>query len=80
MLTDVATAGSLALVDNARRKRRPKHGGDRQRIDLDADAFTEQPKSDELLALEGFITDIANEGDQNTMMAFQKLFTEADLS
>ena len=36
--------------------------------------------SGELLALEGFITDIANEGDQNTMMAFQKLFTEADLS
>ena len=23
------------LVDQARRKRRPKHGGDRQRIDLD---------------------------------------------
>ena len=36
--------------------------------------------SGELLALEGFITDIANEGDQETMMAFQKLFAEADLS
>jgi RNA polymerase sigma factor (TIGR02999 family) len=23
------------LVDNARRKRRPKHGGDRQRVELD---------------------------------------------
>jgi RNA polymerase sigma factor (TIGR02999 family) len=25
------------LVDNARRKSRPKHGGDRRRVDLDAD-------------------------------------------
>ena len=47
-----AEAMRRILIDNARRKRRPKHGGDRQRIDLDADAVTEQPKSDELLALD----------------------------
>lgn len=34
----------------------------------------------ELLALEGFITDISNAGDYETMMGFQKLFAEADLS
>jgi len=30
-----AEAMRRILIDNARRKRRPKHGGDRQRIDLD---------------------------------------------
>lgn len=35
--------------------------------------------SGELLALEGFITDIANEGDCETMMAFQKLFEQTEL-
>src|SRR5256712_7344296 len=30
-----AEAMRRILVDNARRKRRPKHGGDRQRIELD---------------------------------------------
>src|SRR3989441_7151924 len=30
-----AEAMRRILVDNARRKRRPKHGGDRQRVDLD---------------------------------------------
>lgn len=34
----------------------------------------------ELLALEGFITDIANQGDYETMMGFQKLFAKTDLS
>ena len=47
-----AEAMRRILIDNARRNRRPKHGGDRQRLDLDADAVTEQPKSDELLALD----------------------------
>src|SRR5262245_50841241 len=30
-----AEAMRRILIDNARRKRRPKHGGDRQRVDLD---------------------------------------------
>lgn len=34
----------------------------------------------ELLALEGFITDLANEGDVDSMMAFQALFNENSLN
>src|SRR5215471_19499344 len=39
-----AEAMRRILIDQARRKRRPKHGGDRQRIDLDeAAAVTDSP-------------------------------------
>ena len=42
------------LVDNARRKRRPKHGGDRRRVDLDldADCVYSAERADRLLALD----------------------------
>ena len=47
-----AEAMRRILIDNARRKSRPKHGGDRQRVDLgEVLAVTEAP-SDELLALD----------------------------
>jgi RNA polymerase sigma factor (TIGR02999 family) len=47
-----AEAMRRILVDNARRKRRPKHGGDRQRVDWDeASAAAESPPED-LLALD----------------------------
>lgn len=40
------------LVDNALRKRRPKHGGDLNRVDLDAElAVADSPKVD-ILALD----------------------------
>jgi RNA polymerase sigma factor (TIGR02999 family) len=35
-----AEAMRRILVDHARRKRRPKHGGDRQRVDIDEAAIT----------------------------------------
>jgi RNA polymerase sigma factor (TIGR02999 family) len=46
------------LIDNARRKRRPKHGGDRQRVNLDQGLCTFEP-SDELLALDEALTRLA---------------------
>ena len=39
------------LIDSARQKRRPKHGGDRQRVDLDDAISIAEPK-DDLLALD----------------------------
>ena len=48
------------LVDAARRKRRPKHGGDRRRIDLDIDLATDRPR-DDLLALDDALTRLANQ-------------------
>ncbi|HLJ98194.1 MAG TPA: ECF-type sigma factor [Gemmataceae bacterium] len=55
----VAEAMRHILVDNARRKRRLKHGGGRQRVPLD-DAVTAPPASpDELLALDEALTRLA---------------------
>jgi RNA polymerase sigma factor (TIGR02999 family) len=39
------------LIDSVRRKRRPKHGGDRQRIVLDEAISLDNPR-DDLLALD----------------------------
>jgi len=47
-----AEAMRRILIDNARRKRRPKHGGDRQRVDLDEAAPLVKIPSDDLLALD----------------------------
>jgi RNA polymerase sigma factor (TIGR02999 family) len=47
-----AEAMRRILVENARRKRRPKHGGDRQRIDLDEALSVVEAPSDDLLALD----------------------------
>ena len=56
-----AEAMRRILIDNARRKRRPKHGGDRQRVQLDeACAVAAQP-SDDLLALDEALTRLAAE-------------------
>jgi hypothetical protein len=41
------------LVDNARRRRRPKHGGSRRRIDLGrADLIEQAPRLPDLIALD----------------------------
>jgi RNA polymerase sigma factor (TIGR02999 family) len=53
-----AEAMRRILVENARRKRRPKHGGDRQRIELDESlAVTDSRK--ELLALDDALSQLA---------------------
>jgi RNA polymerase sigma factor (TIGR02999 family) len=46
-----AEAMQRILVDNARRKRRPKHGGDRDRVDLDDFPMTDE-RADQLVALD----------------------------
>lgn len=46
-----AEAMRRILIDNARRERRPKHGGDRQRVDLDEALCLTQPRED-VLALD----------------------------
>ena len=46
------------LIDKARRKRRLKHGGERQRIDLDEALAVDDPRQD-LLALDEALTRLA---------------------
>jgi RNA polymerase sigma factor (TIGR02999 family) len=47
-----AEAMRRILVENARRKRSEKRGGDRQRADLDPDQLAAPDRSDDLLALD----------------------------
>ncbi len=49
------------LVDNARRKRRPKHGGDRKRLPLDAIVLPHDDRFDDLLDLDEALCALARE-------------------
>jgi RNA polymerase sigma factor (TIGR02999 family) len=55
-----AEAMRRILIDNARRKRRPKHGGDRQRLELDElDRPSKEDRSEDLLALDDALQELA---------------------
>ena len=49
------------LVDQARRKARVKHGGGRQRVDLDDADLAIEPPSDDILALDEALTQLEGE-------------------
>jgi RNA polymerase sigma factor (TIGR02999 family) len=55
----VAEAMRRILVDNARRKRRPKHGGDRRRIGLDSIVLPVEDRFHDLLALDEALSEFA---------------------
>jgi RNA polymerase sigma factor (TIGR02999 family) len=55
-----AEAMRRILVENARRKRRPKHGGGRLRIDLD-DAISVGDPAEDVLALDDALAKLARE-------------------
>src|SRR2546430_3890817 len=55
-----AEAMRRILVDNARRKRRPKHGGDRKRVDLD-EAASLVDSDEHLLALNDALDKLAEQ-------------------
>src|SRR5262245_40997937 len=54
-----AEAMRRILVDNARRKRRPKHGGDQKRLPLDAISLPVEDRFHDLLALDEALTRFA---------------------
>jgi RNA polymerase sigma factor (TIGR02999 family) len=56
-----AEAMRRILVESARRKRRSKHGGDRQRVPLDDIAAPAGAPSDDLLALDEALVQLAEE-------------------
>jgi RNA polymerase sigma factor (TIGR02999 family) len=56
-----AEAMRRILVDSARRKRRPKHGGNRRRVDLDEACSRIEVPSDDLLALDEALSRLADE-------------------
>jgi RNA polymerase sigma factor (TIGR02999 family) len=56
-----AEAMRRILVDRARRKQRHKHGGDRQRVDLDAAEPALEGPSDDIVALDEALAKLAGE-------------------
>jgi RNA polymerase sigma factor (sigma-70 family) len=56
-----AEAMRRILVDNARRKRRPKHGGDRRRVNLEAACTIAPRPGNDLLDLDEALTKFAQE-------------------
>ncbi len=56
-----AEAMRRILVENAKRKRRQKHGGDRMRVDLDEGCTMQDSPSDRLLALDDALARLAVE-------------------
>jgi len=55
-----AEAMRRILVDNARRKRRHKHGGNRARVDLDAVEVAVAEPADDLVALDEALSQLAD--------------------
>ena len=56
-----AEAMRRILIDNARRKRRPKHGGDQKQIPLDAIALPVEDRFHDLLALDEALNELARQ-------------------
>jgi len=73
-----AEAMRRILVDNARRKQRPKHGGDRQRVELDEACSLADDGAEEVLLVNDALDKLAQESPDKA--AFVKLRFFAGLS
>src|SRR5947208_271913 len=69
-----AEAMRRILIDNVRRKGRVKHGGDRNRIDLDHACSLTEDMSDDVLALDEAITRLANEDREKAELVKLRYF------
>ena len=67
------------LVDNARRKGRPKHGGDRRRVDLDADCVYAPGRADRLLALDEALGKLSAEAPAKAELVKLRYFSGLSL-
>jgi RNA polymerase sigma factor (TIGR02999 family) len=62
------------LVENARRKRRRKHGGDRRRQDLDLQAVAAPEPHDEVLALDAALQKLAQQDPSKAKLVELRYF------
>ena len=69
-----AEAMRRILVESARRKKRPKHGGDRQRQDLDAEALISPGPNEDLLALDAALLKLAQRDPQKAKLIELRYF------
>ena len=70
-----AEAMRRILVDNALRKRRPKHGGDRQRVDLEASLMLTHTSDDNILALNEALAKLSEVDETSAEVVKLKYFT-----
>ena len=70
-----AEAMRRILIENARRKKRVKHGGDRQRVDLLDEDLAIHDSPDELLALDAALTNLALEDPAAAQLVKLRVFT-----
>lgn len=75
-----AEAMRRILVDAARRKRRPKHGGDRQRVDEDEASEAIAPPVEDLLALDDALAKLAAEDKDSADLVKLRYFAGLSLS
>jgi RNA polymerase sigma factor (TIGR02999 family) len=73
-----AEAMRRILIDNARRKRRPKHGGDRQRVDLD-ESLCGSEGEENLLALDDALTRLARQEPRKAELVKLRYFAGLSL-
>lgn len=69
-----AEAMRRILVDNARRNRRPKHGGDRRRVELEVDCATSTGPDDNLLELNDALDRLAAEDPEKAAVVKLRYF------
>jgi RNA polymerase sigma factor (TIGR02999 family) len=69
-----AEAMRRILVDAARRKRRPKHGGERRRIELDAVVCLADDRASELLSLHEALRKLEAESPQKARLVKLRYF------
>jgi RNA polymerase sigma factor (TIGR02999 family) len=70
-----AEAMRRILIENARRKKRVKHGGDRQRVDLLDQDLVVHDSPDELLALDAALAKLAVEDPTAAQLVKLRIFT-----
>jgi RNA polymerase sigma factor (TIGR02999 family) len=63
------------LVDNARRKQRPKHGGGQQRVEWDESCFITEDNVDELLSVNEALNKLAEESPEKAELVKLRYFT-----
>jgi len=69
-----AEAMRRILVDSARRKQRPKHGGDRQRLNLDEACYLANDRLDELLDVNEALSKLAEESPEKAELVKLRYF------
>ncbi|MHC4617622.1 MAG: sigma-70 family RNA polymerase sigma factor [Planctomycetota bacterium] len=69
-----AEAMRRILIENARRKKRARHGGGRQRVDLDEGTLADRMPPDDLIALDEAIERLSNQDKETADLVKLRFF------